>query len=157
MRMHLRRLHTASPDVRVAVRDAKHLNPQSAPCCEKLREAHHSRFTRSAREHRYTTQPDFESRESEGSDQREREGSRFTTTPGFEIVAMYPPPAQAPTVTKRCGCLPQFERVRGGLVFKAQRLRYHSTVGLRVITKRRRRSPTWKPIHDTLRHGSCGS
>ena len=31
------------------------------------------------------------------------------------------------------------ERFRGGLVFKAHRLLYHSTLGSRVVTKRRRR------------------
>jgi len=31
------------------------------------------------------------------------------------------------------------QRFRGGLVFKAHRLLYHSTLGLRVMKKRRRR------------------
>jgi len=31
------------------------------------------------------------------------------------------------------------QRFRGGLVFKAHRLLYHSTLGLRVIKKKRRR------------------
>jgi len=32
------------------------------------------------------------------------------------------------------------QRFRGGLVFKAHRLLYHSTLGLRVIKKKRRRA-----------------
>jgi len=36
------------------------------------------------------------------------------------------------------------QRFRGGLVFKAHRHLYHSTLGLRVIKKRRRRIPFWE-------------
>jgi len=35
--------------------------------------------------------------------------------------------------------LSDVQRFRGGLVFKAHRLLYHSTLGVRVIQKRRRR------------------
>jgi len=44
------------------------------------------------------------------------------------------------SVQKRAvACLPQ--RFRGGLVFKAHRRLYHSTLGLRGMKKRRRRMP----------------
>jgi len=37
------------------------------------------------------------------------------------------------------------QRFRGGLVFKAHRRLYHSTLGLRVINKKIRREGTWTP------------
>ena len=46
------------------------------------------------------------------------------------------------------------KRFRGGLVFKAHRLLYHSTLGLRVIKKRRRhagcRFTPLESIHDSV-------
>ena len=46
---------------------------------------------------------------------------------------------------------PNVKRFRGGLVFKAHRLLYHSTLGLRVIKQRRRHPPSTHPC-PTLAH-----
>ena len=43
------------------------------------------------------------------------------------------------------------ERLRGGLVFKAHRLLYHSTLGSRVIRKRRRTSNRKQVFPDHLK------
>ena len=43
------------------------------------------------------------------------------------------------------------KRFRGGLVFKAQRLLYHSTLGLRVIKKKKKRvGGTHVVVHEFL-------
>jgi len=39
------------------------------------------------------------------------------------------------------------QRFRGGLVFKAHRLLYHSTLGLRVITKKKKRESIYIYIY----------
>jgi len=38
----------------------------------------------------------------------------------------------------------EMQRFRGGLVFKAHRLLYHSTLGLRVIKKKKKKTRSWK-------------
>ena len=47
------------------------------------------------------------------------------------------------------------QRFRGGLVFKAHRLLYHSTLGLRVIKKKKNgmHDAVWKVRSDTVGFG----
>ena len=54
-------------------------------------------------------------------------------------VALSRPPSSTPT------------RFRGGLVFKAHRRVYHSTLGLRVIMKKKKTRHTLNPKPETLK------
>jgi len=41
------------------------------------------------------------------------------------------------------------ERFRGGLALKAHRLLYHSTLGLRVIKKKKKKAALIRPLKET--------
>ena len=50
--------------------------------------------------------------------------------------------------------LSNVKRFRGGLVFKAHRLLYHSTLGLRVINKKRKKKELVVPVQPCVGAGS---
>jgi len=54
-----------------------------------------------------------------------------------------------------CGWSYHVKRFRGGLVFKAQRLMYHSTLGLRVIKKKKYQTRRTAAKREARRKGSA--